>query len=178
MSGNPPKQRASGPTKGPRISKSARIDKRPLVHPPVSSARAGAQVQKVVYVRANSPFVSVIKRVEKFLREADRRAMGNLKTSKLEDMIKKSRDGQQEEILVKATGRAIEKALHIALFFQGRDDCVVRLRTGGVATVDDIIPKETNGASTGDGDMDEDAEDMPESRLRKVAMLEVAISLK
>ncbi len=118
--------------------------------------------------------------MQNFLKHADRRAMGDLKTLKVDQIIKKTRDGKQEEVLVKATGRAIEKALQVALFFQGQDDCAVRLRTGNVATVDDIVPKEIDASSMGYGNSAEEAEDLnlPETRLRKVPMLEIAISLK
>lgn len=78
----------------------------------------------------------------------------------------KGRDGGGEEVLVKATGKAIEKALQVALFFQGQDDCVVRLRTGSVSAIDDVVAKEGEG------------EDLPEARVRQTSMLEVGISLR
>ena len=77
----------------------------------------------------------------------------------------KRRDGD-EEVLVKATGKAIEKALQVALYFQGQEDCVVRLRTGSVGAVDDVIAKEG------------EEEDVPETRIRRTSMLEVGISLR
>ncbi|KAK5070702.1 hypothetical protein LTR16_009311 [Cryomyces antarcticus] len=45
-----------------------------------------------------------------------------------------------EEVVLKATGKAIEKALNLGLFFQGQEDCKVRIRTGSVAAIDDIVP--------------------------------------
>lgn len=72
---------------------------------------------------------------------------------------------EAEEVLVKATGKAIEKALRVALYFQGQDDCLVRLRTGSVGAVDDLLVQEG-----------EEAEGVPETRIRRTSMLEVGIS--
>lgn len=46
--------------------------------------------------------------------------------------------GREEEVILKATNRAIEKALGLAVFFQGQGDLRVRLRTGTVRAVDDL----------------------------------------
>jgi ribonuclease P/MRP protein subunit POP7 len=78
----------------------------------------------------------------------------------------------KEEVLVKATGKAIEKALRVALFFQEQEDCLVRLRTGSVGAVDDILVQE------GDADGEGEGEDVPETRVRRTSMLEVGISLR
>ena len=75
--------------------------------------------------------------------------------------VGKGRDGQQEEVIVKATGRAIERALNIALWFQKQDDCKVVLRTGEVGAVDDI---EIDGEES--------------ARVRKASVLEVGITLR
>jgi ribonuclease P/MRP protein subunit POP7 len=72
----------------------------------------------------------------------------------------KGLDGPQEEVVVKATGRAIEKALNIALYFQKQDDCKAVLRTGEVGAVDDI---EVDGEES--------------ARVRKASVLEVGITL-
>lgn len=80
----------------------------------------------------------------------------------------------KEEVLVKATGKAIEKALRVALFFQEQEDCLVRLRTGSVGAVDDILVQEGDA----DGDGEGEGEDVPETRVRRTSMLEVVISLR
>lgn len=49
---------------------------------------------------------------------------------------------EPEEVILKATNRAIEKTLGLAVFFQGQDDVRVRLRTGSVGAVDDIAIEE------------------------------------
>ena len=99
-------------------------------------------------------------------------------------------DKEVEEILLKATGKAIEKVLGLALFFQGQDDLIVRLRTGSVGAVDDIVEVEQPKVSSkktsagalqdqGEGaiDMNEDV-DLPETQVRKTSMVEVGISLR
>ena len=43
-----------------------------------------------------------------------------------------------EEVLIKATGKAIAKAINLALFFQQQKDCVVAVRTGSAHAIDDI----------------------------------------
>lgn len=115
---------------------------------------------------------------------------------------------EPEEVILKATNRAIEKALGLAVFFQGQGDVRVRLRTGSVGTVDDIVVdenktqrKQTKGKSKkdkGQGDMadaDGNAEehydeakkteitepddvDLSETQIRKLSVLEIGISLK
>jgi len=92
--------------------------------------------------------------------------------AKLQNTARGADARAKEEVLVKATGKAIEKALRVALFFQGQEDCVVRLRTGSVGAVDDVFVEE------GDADGEEEGEDFPETRVRRTSMLEVGISLR
>lgn len=78
---------------------------------------------------------------------------------------------EPEAVVLKGTNRAIEKVLGLGLFFQGQDDCMVRLRTGSVGVVDDIVQEEEE-------DGEEEGEEVPESRVRKVSVVEVAVTLK
>lgn len=71
------------------------------------------------------------------------------------------------EVLILGTGRAIEKVLTVASFFQKQKDCIVRLRTTTIGAVDDIV--------VGD---DEDDGFQGDSRLRMVSALEVSIKLR
>ena len=82
----------------------------------------------------------------------------------------------REEVVLKATNRAIENVLGLALYFQGQDDCTVRLRTGSVGVVDDVV--ERDGLVDGGGEGEEEEEELPESRIRKCSVVEVAITLK
>jgi ribonuclease P/MRP protein subunit POP7 len=157
----------------------ARITKRPLLHPAIAPPRAGASLPKIVYISASSPFISTTKRVRKYLEEIDKRALGKIDLlgpgkdrQKMQSMGRGGEARAKEEVLVKATGKAIEKALRVALFFQEQEDCLVRLRTGSVGAVDDILVQE------GDADGEGEGEDVPETRVRRTSMLEVGISLR
>ena len=77
----------------------------------------------------------------------------------------KTRRGAKEEVILKGTGKAIERVLGMVVYWQGQQDVEVRVRTGSVGAVDDIVER-------GDG------EGIGESRLRMVSCLEVGISLR
>ena len=104
---------------------------------------------------------------------------------------------------MKATGRAIERALQVALFFQQQSDCRVRISTGTADAIDDIIvkPKKNranlpndeedgdvhenkNGRKPGqkrkraDERADEKEMELPEARIRHTNVIEVAVSLR
>ncbi|KAF6233644.1 hypothetical protein HO173_008201 [Letharia columbiana] len=177
----------SNAQKMPRLPKNARIEKRPILRPPIPSPYTGADQKKVIYVSTKMPFISAVKRVRKLLGEIDKRSMGKVdlvegkgsdkqKLRKLGERTNASTGKEPEEVVLKATNRAIQNVLGLALFFQGQDDCRVRLRTGTVGVVDDIvesaIPK---GAET--VEVEEEEEELPESRVRKASFVEVAITL-
>lgn len=97
----------------------------------------------------------------------------------------------KEEVFVKATGRAIYRALEIAWFFQqqkgSEGEFTVRVKTGSVSAVDDIIegiPSTAEGQKMEDVQTEVDAEvsqedeDLPETRLRQTSSIEVAIGFK
>ncbi|KAI9776824.1 MAG: hypothetical protein M1835_005403 [Candelina submexicana] len=123
----------------------ARIQKRPMLRPPIVSPYAGKQAQKVVYISSKTPFVSAVKRTRKLLNQIDKRSMGKVnllgKGKDRDKIVQTGRveKGEPEEVVLKATGKAIEKALGLALFFQGQEDCKVKIRTGSIMVVDDII---------------------------------------
>lgn len=99
------------------------------------------------------------------------------KLRKLSERTSASTGKEPEEVVLKATNRAIQNVLGLALFFQGQDDCRVRLRTGTVGVVDDIVEsKATEGPETVEGEDEE--EELPESRVRKASFVEVAITLR
>ena len=166
----------------------ARIQKRPILRPPIPSPYASADQNKIVYVSTKTPFISAVKRVRKLLDEVDKRSMGKVdlvggkgsdkqKLRKLGERNNASRSKEPEEVVLKATNRAIQSVLGLALFFQGQDDCRVRLRTGTVGVIDDIVESAIPaGAETVDGEDEE--EELPESRVRKASFVEVAITLK
>lgn len=88
--------------------------------------------------------------------------------------------GEEEAVWIKATGRSIEKALQLALHFQGQDDCKVNMKTGSVWTVDDIVETEPEKADDVPGEEDgaDDQTPFPDTRLRQLSVLEVAVSLR
>ena len=129
--------------------------------------------------------MSVVKRVRKLLDLANRRGTGKIslehKSSEaqmlhaLGEEQERHRRNEGEEILLRGTGRAIEKTLGFALYFSGQDDTTVRIGTGTVAVVDDIIEKER---SSEEDLMEVDAQsgaDIPETQVRRTSMLEVGI---
>ncbi|KAE9372758.1 hypothetical protein N431DRAFT_466995 [Stipitochalara longipes BDJ] len=165
----------------PRLPPTQKIQKRPLLHPPIAAPRTGASTEKVIYVSASSPFISTIKRVRTYLSHIETRAAGPISLGKhssqrqvraaIEEGIEKARGenggkskGNGEEVVLKATGKAIEQLLGVALFFQQENGVKVELRTGSVGAVDDVVERE-GGAETG------------ESQVRRASCLEVGIRL-
>lgn len=101
---------------------------------------------KVVYVSTNTPFMSAVKRVQKLLRQAEKRATANIsledsrktEQQKLAELAKVAE--KREEVFVKATGRAIEKALNVGKWFEEKEaEYTVRVKTGSVLVVDDVV---------------------------------------
>ena len=100
------------------------------------------------------------------------------KHASLDERVRAIRNQQQQrgagiglegsgEVLVLATGRAIQKAVTVASFFQKQRDCVVRLRTRSVAAVDDLVTEGEEDFPFGD-----------DTRKRMVSCLEVSIKLR
>ncbi|KAL1959826.1 hypothetical protein VTO42DRAFT_971 [Malbranchea cinnamomea] len=131
-----------------KLPQYARIEKRPIPHPPAASPYAGSQVPKVVYVSTKTPFMSAVKRVQKLLKEAEKRAVARVNLSdknekrKLEHLKEGTSALQKEEVFIKATGRAIEKAMNVGKWFDAKDEYSIRVKTGSVLVVDDIIEDE------------------------------------
>ena len=139
----------------------------------------------MIYVSAKTPFISAVKRVRKLLSEIDRRSIGKIdlvngkgndkqKLMALREKTKPMGKGKEPEaVVLKGTNRAIEKVLGLGLYFQRQDDCMVRVRTGSVSVVDDIVQEEEEGGEEGG-----EGEELPESRVRKVSVVEVAVTLR
>ena len=159
-----------------------------MLRPPIPSPYTSADQQKVVYVSTKTPFISAVKRVRKLLEEITRRSIGKIdlingkgsdkqKVRKLGERANAATGKHSEEVVLKATSRAIQNVLGLALFFQGQDDCRVRLRTGTVGVIDDIV-ESANPKKTENVEGEDDEEELPESRARKASFVEVAITLK
>ncbi|CAL3968309.1 unnamed protein product [Diplocarpon coronariae] len=166
-----------------RLPPNQKIQKRPLLHAPVASTKNSSATQKIVYVSARTPFISTVKRVRAYLEEIEKRAAGSLSMRGGERGLLRAIEAgvsgksgsncgagnaRREEVLIKGTGKAIEKVLRMAAWWMSQNDVMVVVRTGSVGTVDDIVAREV-------GEEDEEEEI---SRVRRVSCLEVGISLK
>jgi ribonuclease P/MRP protein subunit POP7 len=169
----------------------SKIQKRPLLHPAIASPRASSFSPKIVYVSASSPFISIVKRVRKNLAAIEARSAWPINLhhpskdvlQQVHDGVKAARKGRRdgggaEEVILKGTGKAIEKVLSLAAWFQdeAQDHIGVKvaLRTSSVGAIDDVVPR-------GEGQNAEGAEDNAdgdETRIRRVSCLEVGISLR
>ncbi|RMJ27406.1 hypothetical protein PHISP_01722 [Aspergillus sp. HF37] len=126
----------------------ARISKRPIPHAPTANPYAGASVPKTVYISTKTPFMSAVKRALKLLRQAEKRALDASGAMKAADRrnpasgVGNTDDKEKdrgEEVFVKATGRAIEKALSVGRWFERDEEkFCVRINTGSVLVVDDV----------------------------------------
>jgi ribonuclease P/MRP protein subunit POP7 len=138
-----------------------------------------------IYVNTKTPFRSITSRVRKHLDRSLSQAsysskaltnqLAGNKTVSLEDRVAaiQSLHGatgialeDAGRVLVLGTGRAIEKVVNVASFFQKQGDCIVRLRTMSVGAIDDVVVE---------GEEDFPSED---SRKRMVSCLEASIRLR
>ncbi|KAL2809175.1 Rpp20 subunit of nuclear RNase MRP and P-domain-containing protein [Aspergillus granulosus] len=154
-----------------KLPKSAKIHKRPIPRPATASPYAGPSTPKIVYISSSTPYMAAVKRVQKLLRHAEKRATAAVEasvnghghrgrsgggTEKLVAALAKGEglgETAREEVFVKATGRAIETALKAAKWFGigGREgEYTVRVETGSVLVVDDVEEgEETDGVGAG-----------------------------
>lgn len=92
--------------------------------------------------------MSAVKRVQKLLKEAEKRATAKVdladknKKHKLDQLKKGTEALQKEEIFIKATGRAVDKAVNVGKWFDAKEEYSTRVKTGSVMVVDDIVEDE------------------------------------
>ncbi|TKX23080.1 putative Rpp20 subunit of nuclear Rnase [Elsinoe australis] len=147
--------------------------------------------------------MSAAKRVVKLLSLADKRA-----TQSALDSVKRGKDGrrygreagdergrpgeldeaakmaarvegeEQGEVVVRGTGRAIEKVMGLGVWFSQREEYGVRIRTGSVGAVDDVVEKEGEGGVEMEGaeGEEDDGVEVPGSRIRYASTVEVVVS--
>ncbi|RPB03936.1 hypothetical protein L873DRAFT_1786558 [Choiromyces venosus 120613-1] len=144
------------------------LHKRPLLHPPIPppSHPSTSSTPKTIYISARTPFVSAIKRA--------RALLGN---------------SPGEVVLLKASGRAIEKALQVGLLFLESGEGV-RVFTGGSEVLDDIVDdeggkgrkrkwgEEDGEGEKGEGEGDGEEEGDWEVRKRRTSTVEVWVTKK
>ncbi|RAK77163.1 ribonuclease P subunit p20 family protein [Aspergillus fijiensis CBS 313.89] len=135
-----------------KLPKYARITKRPIPHPAPSTPYTGADIPKTIYVSTTTPKMSVVTRVRKLLRQAERRATAGLHSTKggrqhhggrtqAERVAQVQEALRREEVHVKATGRAIAKAVAVGEYLRdaaGGGEFRVTVTTGSVLVVDDV----------------------------------------
>ncbi|EGX93503.1 Ribonuclease P/MRP, subunit POP7 [Cordyceps militaris CM01] len=162
-------------TKLDPIPQGSTLRKRPLIRRPLPASSK----DRLIYVSSSTPFMSAVKRVRKQLTrslKADGRAPAARKHASLHARIEGlKRDVEQQQgragggeatVTLVGTGRAVEKTLALASWFEQQPDCAVAVRTRTVATVDDVAPAE------------QDDQEEESSRLRRLSCLEVVVSYK
>lgn len=77
-----------------------------------------------------------------------------------------------DEVLVRATGRAMATLLHVAAWFGRQNDCRVSVRTMSLEAVDDVVNDEDGAEEEGGFAADEG------TRVRGVSCLEIGVSLR
>ena len=125
-----------------------------------------------------SPFMATITRIQKTLLHSRSEARPAPKNANLESRIayleKNVDEGQeQRRVTVVGTGRAIEKVVGVAGWFDDKPQFGVEMRTKSIAAVDDVVPVQDEDD---DDDNDEGIEE-ESSRVRRVSALEVTIAL-
>jgi ribonuclease P/MRP protein subunit POP7 len=166
----------------PRLPPNHTIKTRPINHPPIAAPYAGPDVRKVVYVSRTTPIMAAVKRVKKLLEQAEKR---NLQREGVLGTRKRSGTGargqsknvtKQEEVLVKASGRAIEQAARVGEWFKrhaedGDGGWVVTVKPTSVKVVDDIVeeaPMTPDDLKTNDDDQAIDPKAEPDSNDEKI----------
>ena len=87
-------------------------------------------------------------------------------------------------MILKGTNKAIEKVASLALYLRDQCGYKVGLKTGSIATVDDIVKhdddvvKQDHEDPVEDGEGEQDDEGLPESRVRWLSVLEAHITLR
>jgi ribonuclease P/MRP protein subunit POP7 len=168
-----------------KCSADARIEKRPLLRPPIPPPHANASTPKVVYIQRSTPFMSAVSRVRSLLRKIDQRsgqsARDKTRRAKGDRILAAARctvaEASREEVVVRGSGRAIEKVLQLAAWFTEREASEgvrVKLSTESACAIDDIILQRSD--TTPDPAPQGDAGQLPESRVRQVSVLEAKIS--
>jgi ribonuclease P/MRP protein subunit POP7 len=122
---------SSPPLVAPLTSPAKTLQKRSLLHPPIP--HASSIDPKVVYISSKTPFISAVKRVTAYLDAAE-----TAQKSKNQKITSKEKQNEDAGVTLKATGRAIDKCLQLGTFFMGQN-CEVRVRTGSVNVVDDVV---------------------------------------
>lgn len=129
--------------------------------------------------------MSAVKRVRRLLAEVEKREMKAVKLVErgggekgLRELVAERRnDGgkdlkrKREEVLVKASGRACDRAVKVGEWFEkkeGERRCGVEVRVGSVSVVDDVVEKQTEMEGGGEEVVDEEDEGEEEQQDSKL----------
>lgn len=87
-----------------------------------------ASYRKRKWEREDDEVLGIAREVEELKRSGRKRSKAGADSG----------EPRSEEVVLKATGKAIAKGLELGLWFQQREEYVVRLETGSVSAVDDV----------------------------------------
>ncbi|KAF1733138.1 Ribonucleases P/MRP protein subunit POP7 [Beauveria bassiana] len=174
-------------TKLDPIPQGSTLRKRPLIRRPLPASSK----DRIIYVSSSTPFMSAVKRARKQLdrslksggssQAARKNASLHARIESLKRDVERDSNRSSSSdnaaygasVTLLGTGKAVEKTLALAGWFEQQPDCRVAVRTRTVATVDDVVTgPEPGGAAA----VEQEEED--ESRLRRLSCLEVVVSLK
>ncbi|TGZ85160.1 hypothetical protein EX30DRAFT_337559 [Ascodesmis nigricans] len=159
--------------------------KRPLLHPPPTST--------TIYISRKTPFISGIKRIDTLLESlhkpiasnAQRRPMSAAATPRGTPGAAAGRTNSEKAVTVKATGRAIERLLQMGVFLMQRGDVEIRVETGTVGAVDDLVVRKEGGSKDGNdeemrdvGEDDDEGEEEEQTVTRGVSVCQLIITRK
>ena len=114
------------------LPKDAKVEKRPLMRPPLPSPYAGAESQKTIYVGTRTPFMSAAKRVEKLLKLSDKRLVQSATKIAQNDAKRKRRRGnargeeENDEITAIAETVEAQKRSHAGKQDEAREEVVIK----------------------------------------------------
>lgn len=139
--------------------------------------------------------MSAVKRVQKLLLQVEKRSAqsasaqvsssrpkyttsGNDEISDIERVaaVMAANKHERDEIILKATGKAIAKALSLGVWFDQRFEYHVRIETGTVGAIDDIVPPEDAVEEEDQTMKDEGEDEIPESRIRYASTIQIFVS--
>lgn len=141
--------------------------------------RGGAPLspkQPIIYIATKSPFMGIVSKIRHALDKApsSRSTKGLPLAARMAALNAPApaSDRLDDEVLVRGTGRAMAKTLHIAAWFGKQSEYVVSVRTMSLETVDDVVVDDDGADDEGGFAADQ------ESRARMVNCLELGISLR
>ncbi|CCE61202.1 hypothetical protein TPHA_0A01180 [Tetrapisispora phaffii CBS 4417] len=114
------------------------------------------KIHSTVYIKSTTPYVSGVKRINKFLENLDKQAA--------------------IYVTVLGMGRAVEKTLSMALYFENTKHKRVEVYTRTVDLLDEVIDESAEeSTSTSDSDSDDDEHKVTTLKNRKITGIELRL---